>query len=88
MKITIQTFSGRVDADGQPELLEEHEIAFDDAQVAAIKASALATTEADIARVVEGLVEVLIAKGLIAEQDLPAFVRDTLARRKSIRSAP
>jgi hypothetical protein len=86
MKTTIQTFSGREGPDGQPELLEEREIVFGPAEVAAIKASALAATDAGMARVVEELVEALLRNETIRGDDLSDAARARIAERKALRA--
>lgn len=45
----------------------------------------LNTSDIDMARVVEDLIEVLIAKGTIAADDLPEIVRLKLRRRRELR---
>lgn len=49
--------------------------------------AALAATDQDMLRIVEDLLDVLMAKGLIAQEDLPQVVRDKLANRKAKRAA-
>lgn len=46
----------------------------------------LATTDAGMARIAEDLIGALIAKGVIAEDDLPQPARDKLARRSELRA--
>lgn len=48
---------------------------------------ALAATDQDMLRIVEDLVDVLVAKGVIVQEDLPQVVRDKLANRKAKRAA-
>ena len=48
---------------------------------------ALAATDADMPRVVEDLVDLLIANGVITETDLPQEARDKLTNRKAKRAA-
>ena len=46
----------------------------------------LAASDGDMARIAEDLIAALIAKGLIAEADLPQSARDKLAKRSELRS--
>jgi len=46
---------------------------------------ALAASDAAYIRVIDDLIETLIAKGTIAEADLPAAARDKRAARKALR---
>ena len=46
----------------------------------------LTATDGDMARIAEDLIGALIAKGVIAEDDLPQPARDKLARRSELRS--
>ena len=46
----------------------------------------LAASDGDMARIAEDLIYALIAKGLIAEADLPQPARDKLAKRSELRS--
>ena len=47
----------------------------------------LAATDAGMARVAEDLVEILLAKSLIQESDIPRAVRDKIAARKALRAS-
>lgn len=57
------------------------------AELSAQALAALAATDQDMLRIVEDLVDVLMVKGLIAQEDLPQVVRDKLANRKAKRAA-
>ena len=46
----------------------------------------LDATDKSMARIAEDLIAALIAKGLIAEADLPQSARDKLAKRSELRS--
>lgn len=46
----------------------------------------LAASDAEMARVVEDIWDALVAKGLLAETDLPQAARDKTAQRKALRA--
>ncbi|MCC6468589.1 MAG: hypothetical protein IT563_09725 [Alphaproteobacteria bacterium] len=88
MRTTIQTFSGLDGHDGQPLLMDEREIEFTAAQVDAIRSSQLAASDAGMARVVEDLVDALVAKGVLDFADLAPAAQDKITARKALRSRP
>jgi hypothetical protein len=61
--------------------------AFSPGDLADQRLAGLAATDADMPRIVEDMWQVLIDKGLVADEDLPQASQDKLANRRTKRAA-
>lgn len=67
-------------------LIETEEVALSPKQIKEMAKAALSSSDKDMARVAEDIINLLVSKGVISEADIPKSVKDKLENRTQLRN--